>query len=75
MTGQDSAVPRLTGKWRPGSPERTIYGGPSGGYFTFKSDHPYEERIVWLTEDYADEWGDFIQPELVAWDGVRTSVF
>jgi len=45
-----------------------------GKWWTFKSNHPYEERIIELTDDYRDEHGDFIEPELVAWDGISTEL-
>ena len=43
-----------------------------GEVFVFRSDHPLEERIVVLTDDYRDERGDYLVPEAVAWDGVVT---
>lgn len=58
-------------RWRPGSPTRTLMN-LDGVWFTFKSNHPLEERIVELTDAYRDANGDFIPPELVEWDGVET---
>lgn len=40
--------------------------------FVFKSEHPLEERIIELTDDYRDANGDYILPEPIAWDGVET---
>jgi hypothetical protein len=45
-----------------------------GRYYTWKSEHPLEERIIELTEAYRDENGDFIPPECVAWDGGSTGL-
>lgn len=38
--------------------------------FVFASDHPDEERIIRLTDDYRQPDGTWILPEAVAWDGV-----
>ena len=43
-----------------------------GRFWIFVSEHPYEERTLELTDDYRDQDGDFILPELIAWDGVIT---
>jgi hypothetical protein len=56
---------------RPGQPAREVFG-LDGEVFVFRSDHPLEERIVVLTDDYRDERGDYLVPEAVAWDGVVT---
>jgi len=40
--------------------------------FVFRSEHPLEERIIELTDDYRDANGEYILPEPVAWDGVET---
>jgi len=44
----------------------------NGKYYAWASDHPLEERLIELTDDYRDAHGDFILPEAVAWDGVET---
>jgi hypothetical protein len=49
--------------------ERTMFC-MSGEWFVFKSEHPLEERIVMLTDDYRAPDGSWILPEAVAWDGV-----
>jgi hypothetical protein len=43
-----------------------------GRFLIFRSEHPLEERLIELTDDYRDADGHFILPELVAWDGVET---
>lgn len=44
----------------------------SGRPFVFASEHPLEERIFWLTDDYKLSDGSFLLPELLGWDGVVT---
>ena len=58
--------------WRPGSSLTRSLFRIDGRYYTFKSEHPDEERLIELTDEYRDQDGNFIQPESVAWDGVRT---
>lgn len=45
----------------------------NGESFVFKSEHPLEERITVLTDDYRGSDGEFILPEPVAWDGVESN--
>jgi hypothetical protein len=61
----------IKNKWRPGYGERTLFQ-LDGRYYTWRSEHPLEERLVELTDDYRDENGSFIPPEPVAWDGVQS---
>ena len=41
-------------------------------WFVYASEHPLEERITELTDDYRLDHETFILPEAVAWDGVDT---
>ena len=54
-----------TKRWRPGYGPRTLFHSGTT-WWTFKSEHPREERLVELTRDYEDERGDLIPPEAVA---------
>jgi hypothetical protein len=52
-------------EWRKGYGERTLFQ-MGDEYFCFKSEDDFEERIIMLTDDYRDENGDFIPPEVLA---------
>jgi hypothetical protein len=52
-------------QWRNGYTGRMLFQ-LDGRWWTFRSEHPKEERIIELTDDYRDENGDFIPPEPVA---------
>lgn len=44
-----------------------------GKWYVFASEHPKEERVIELTDDYRGPDGEFILPEPVAWDGVESN--
>jgi hypothetical protein len=52
--------------------KREVFKLAGGRPFVFASEHPLEERIIELTDDYRDANGEFILPKPVAWDGVQT---
>lgn len=52
-------------QWRQGYGPRELFQ-LGDEWFCFKSEDPEEERIVMLTNDYRDENGNFIPPEIVA---------
>jgi hypothetical protein len=58
-------------RWRRGYGPRTLFR-LNRTWYTFRSEHPLEERMIELTDAYRDDEGNFIPPEAVAWDGVNT---
>lgn len=64
--------PHARDVWQLQNSGRTFFYSTKNGpkFFVYRSEHPYEERILELTDDYRDADGKFILPELVAWDGV-----